>query len=855
MSILTPRVRGRRSLVEAPLQTPAAMGDGITANANGTAWAWTTIPTRSTDEVNTSELFRLTDLAANELVSCCPPGAQFHVKVQWSRWSGQDHVDTELAAVGPHARDGQRDLIAVSGERIDQLASPRRQVLFGLRVDEESSSGSVDAWRQRIGTRAEEAAAAEALQRRVKRAAAWRSRMAGSSLSAATATVHELSWALRRDLRRTVDWLPTSSVVSRGQIARLRGGRVTPYADHLRIDTDAGTRYLRCLVPSVTGFPAVDLALPGGEWLQHLIFRTEDGGPFPVEVSIRGRILSARDAAKRLRDALSLCKEQGREAAKGHAEEAPEDISESREALSGRLAELSNRQVVMVTDTPTWLVEADDLDTLNDRTAAVTDAYAGMGIELWGGRHNQDALWMSTVLGDTQRTAEFEQLRPLQTLTGSWFHGGSRVGEDTGPYVGLNVGSTPGPYRSRLSNATRDGDPGTTVMVGRSGAGKSTAVCLHLLGEAVYGAWTLLTDFKGDLHGITDIARRYGVRVTEVSNLDVDAGLMCPFRYVTDPIEAASMSTDLLLMLIHPSLAADAETRIRRAATEVATRDRDSYGPPSTAAVIELLHDSNQPEDCSLGAALADTALDPLARPFAGPRQEHAGDLPTGAGLVYLRLNLDLPEAGHPPEQWRPRGRMSMAAVKAVFMYCAYLSGRVHGIAKVLALTELHLLTPHQMGRTMIGSAARVGRALDTSVLLDTQACVELTSIDGLADQISTVYAFRVKTLDEATAQAALLELDPEPRTLQRQKSLPSGQCLVLDRWGRIAPVQFDYITDDIATALNTNPERDTGPDGEVAATTDASTDPALGDDQDDRAVVAGGGPPRARLVKIGADQ
>src|SRR5207245_173845 len=92
----------------------------------------------------------------------------------------------------------------------------------------------------------------------------------------------------------------------------------------------------------------------------------------------------------------------------------------------------------------------------------------------------QDLLWAELLPGDRVRVAEMGQDQPLRTLIGSGFAGGSAIGDDSGPYVGANLGSTPGPVRIHLvSRTAADVTMPTTIAVtGRSRSGKSTSVNL-----------------------------------------------------------------------------------------------------------------------------------------------------------------------------------------------------------------------------------------------------------------------------------------------------------------------------------------------------------------------------------------
>src|SRR5262249_41521409 len=157
--------------------------------------------------------------------------------------------------------------------------------------------------------------------------------------------------------------------------------------------------------------------------------------------------------------------------------------------------------------------------------------------------HVQDLLWRELLPGDRVRVPEFAQHQPMRTLAGSWFHGGSGVGDTTGPYVGANLGSTPGPVQAHIvSRAQADPAPPTpitstgpppTTLTGRSGSGKSTAVMLALLGALAEGAWALLVDPKGDLSGVIEVADRLldiPVQIVDVLE-DAASGTMDPMRF------------------------------------------------------------------------------------------------------------------------------------------------------------------------------------------------------------------------------------------------------------------------------------------------------------------------------------
>lgn len=806
---------------DGPLDPPRVMATGMTASPSA-VWAWATIPVKATDMVNTATQRQLTADGTSALRRLLPTDTEFHIKVMWRRWDGKLYESEELARIGEHATDTQRAYIALGGSRIDANQMPQRLILLGIRLNAEGGKlpeALRSTTRAVAGDGAQVTDSALALTTAAKAAQAWLARMSASVFSARPATVKELAWALRRDLRRTVGWLPDGPLAGRGELARLVSGcYVVPKADHLEVQTDTGISYLRLVTCAQTGFPSTDMELPGGEWLKDLILGGEfDTGPVPpIEVSIRGRNIAQRDAVRRLRDSLALTKEQDREAGHGVAQEAPEDVLEARQVLATRLKEVRQGTVGMVEDYPVWIVEGDSLEALDRRTATLIDFYGGRGITLWTPEHVQDLLYKESVLGDRLRFTDCGQFRPMSTLVGSWFHGGSTLGHNIGPYLAAIIGSTPGPFRYRITDAQLENDAVTTLFLGRTRAGKSTALMLTLLAELVYGAVGALTDQKGDLAGIVAACELLGIPCTAVSSDQQASGSMDPFRYVTDPDEAASMAGDFLLQLLRPAARDTAESIIKAATNVVAARE-DGH-KRSSNEVIQLLLASTREEEVRVGRDLAELAKDPNARPVVGPWAPDTPSLKLNRGLLYFRYaGQRLPEPDSDQTTWAPGERVSIMALQAGYAFLTYLTGRVRDVAKVVGLTELHLITAYPFGRALVGRLARTGAALDTNVLLDTQAAAELLQIAGLIDQVSTVFAFRVDSAAEATAQAELLGLQAEPAVIARQQGWRAGQCQVRDRWRQVAPIQFDLMTTALAAALSTTPDR-----GRAAAATAA---------------------------------
>lgn len=796
------------------LHLPEVIGTGLSIDDEGALWGWVELPARSTDELNSMDLVQLTSDGATDLRRLIPPGAEFHFKIQWGLHSG-DSYRAQMTRSHARLTEGQRAYIEHGARRIEDNQYPQRQVLLGVRFDNNSGMKVKETAQRVTGIKRTVVDARNSLREHMARIRSWQDRMRESSFEAVPARAEQLAWALGRDLHRTVTWLPSGDTLTGGQMARLRSAHVRPHgASCVAISgPDGSTRYVRILVPSETGFPANELDLPGGEWLKNLSIADLDhetaGNTGPIDVSIRGRNIPNVEAKKMLKDALAMAKDQERSAAKGSAGDPISEVEDASLVLPRRMREISKGYVGMVEDCPSWVIEADSIEELDQRETTVIDFYGNLGIDIWAPPAIQDLLWMQTVLGDRRRVKEFDQLRPWGTLVGAWFHGGSVVGAADGPFLAGNIGSTPGPFTNRLSNAQIEGDPVTTVYVGQSGSGKSTGLALSMLAEVILGAWGFLCDIKGDLGGICTAAELYGVPVTHVSTSSAASGSLCPFRYIPDIEEAASAAVDNLSMMIDPKTHAGVEAHLRRAANRVVAYDPSKKVRSTHAVIRELLVD-HHPDAQAIGSDLVELSKDPLTRPVAGEPDLTARQLSGKPGLVYMRFdNLRWPGKATARVDWKPGHRLSMMLLQAGLAYAMYVAARIKGLPKVVAFTELHRYAGYDFGRDAVADLALMGRANDVNQLLDTQETGVLLRIPGLVDQISQVHAFKVKTNDEADAQAILLGLHPEPLVRQRQKSWAKGQCLTRDRWNRIAPIHFDYLITEIQDALKTTPDRD----------------------------------------------
>jgi hypothetical protein len=809
--------------VQTPAATPLLITDGALVTTDA-VWTWVLVPPASTYLAEEADLDQATLATARSLAAVLAPGLDYHLKVLPAPHTGQSYrrswtdVDSVRAPGADH-------YIGLGAHRIDLGAATgryrRKLVLLGIRCPGTDPSATETTTGGILSRLTGGASLGKVRRRAAERLALagpgidrWQATVARSSLRGAPAPAGMIAWSYAREIRRAALPVPEASEVTGPMLAGLCHGDIDPTISpqFVRV-TDLATGsavYVSVLTAAAgNGFPALDLQLPGGEWLE---ICTEIPG---VEANVRGVNHGQVRSRQLLERGLKTARSQVSEAQESGAP-FPGDAAEAVDTLTERRGQVQQRQDVEGTHHARWVVTADTPDELVERVATLQQRYDGI-VQLQQVRHIQDLLWKELLPGDQVRVPEFGHDQPLRTLAGSWFHGGSPFGDSEGPYMGANLGSSADPIQLHIASRT-DADrvmPTTLVFTGRSGGGKSTAVELTLAGLLAEGAWALLVDNKGDLAGMVDMARRVlGVTVQEIDVLDEScAGTMDPMRFAPGADEARTLTLGAMLGALSADDRRRGENVLESAIDRVLSRPRRSWSSP---AVIRALHDvptgdPTGPAAHRIAATLDVRAKTPQLRAVLGALQGPGRPLMTGRGLVYLRLDgLDLPRHTPDPAQWSVAQRGSMATMRIAFSYALLQSRRARAMVKVVALTELHLLTAYPEGRAFVDWLARVGRALKTYLLLDSQSARDLAEMVALLEQILMAFCFQATGTTEQDAQAVLLgRSDPGPRLRAAMADLQVGQCVARDRHRRLTVMEFDRLTTWIADTLSTDANAD----------------------------------------------
>lgn len=808
-----------------------ALADGLVIT-DAHAEAWYILGSSNTDLM--SEQARDAELdAASSALARTLAGYDCHLRVLWSPLNAADYA---AEAAGMFTAGAWDEWAALRVQRLEQIGLPSRHLLLGIRLT--ARAGQVQKLGRKgvseglgltssVGSR--ELARLDAQMRRLGR------RLESSPWKAQPAAVEMLAWMISREQHRAAP-LPSASagVVGGAKLAALTRGRILPHPDHLRVVDARGKVAAWVSVLSMPGFPE-QMENPGnGEWLRILseinyVPAVDDDQldpdldpaalilPVSPEASVRFRVLPKRGALKKVDEARRLAKEQRNSAAKASAEDPGLAIEETEDVMAQLTRDMRREDVTLVEDHPRLVVTSTtSLDDLRARVDAVITHYGGLGIDVCVGEEEQRELWLESQPGDELRVPDLGHTRDVTALSGSWWWGGAKVGDDHGPIVGYLTGSTPRAFRNDVTAGSDRGDATTTAFVGRSGRGKTTAMMLSMLDAGFRGGYCLALDFKGDLGGVVTAARRYGLNAHLVETGPRFAGACDLFALLaSEGTDVARGEVPAQLSIAIPEWLRErgAETPITRAVNEVIRA-----GQPATWKVIEYLRGMDDELGRETGEALYELSQNALGAPFMGRPTGASPPLTPEPGIWVVQMpGLSLPGADAGRKEWNPAQRLSVALMHSMLAFGVTTAGRrdLRGLRKVVCVPEVHVLTATREGANFLQYIARVGRALATALLLDTQDPESLVRLVGVIEQLTTVVGFQLTTRDQQDALAELLGLpkDGHTRALIRSVGLlPDGEirhghCVIRDRRFSCATVQWDVPSLELLELLDTSPK------------------------------------------------
>jgi hypothetical protein len=651
-------------------------------------------------------------------------------------------------------------------------------------------------------------------------------RALGSSALAAThASSDDVGWLFRHTLTGTAAEPPPSAARRRtwgsGEIETLLEGQVHNGRTMLRLEHAAGESCAAFL--SFARFPDV-MYFPDGEpWLHYA-----DSLPFPVEASLRMRLIAPARASKDVSRRLAHARDMDAHIREAGAE-LPIALAEQIEAARMLEHGITKERLPFVYGWHRLMVTAPTTQMCVRRAEAVIEHYRDIGIDLVNSTGDQFSLLCESLPGDRVRLTSYLQRQPLYTLAGGMPTAtvdlGDRATSDAG-WVGPYIGETLGRARSvvhfdPLVAAARN-RPTAVAVTGEPGGGKTTLALLMILQLALRGVTVAVIDPKGDAESLAGWLVDRGRQARVVPLGSAAPGLLDPFSFGDDLAERRTMATETLRLLL-PRMSEERESAMIQAVGAVAAGQQ-----PSLGKVVTHLEGSQDPASVNLGAVLRSMSEMRLARlcfaPSGGQRIDAAGWT-----TVFTLAGLTLPDIAVKRDDFSYEQRLSVALLYLVSQFARrLLNGMERRLPKAIFLDEAWAVTSTPQGAKLIPEVSRMGRSRNTALIMVSQNAGDLLN-EQVTNCISSVFAFRSSERTEVANVLSLLGLEQSDEHKAALRGLGNGECIFRDLDGRAGRIGVDLISDELRQCLDTNPTRARSGEAPVAKLHDEPAQPGAG--------------------------
>lgn len=457
-------------------------------------------------------------------------------------------------------------------------------------------------------------------------------------------------------------------------------------------------------------------------------------------------------------------------------------------------------------------------EQLRNRVTEAIDHYKSLDIDVVWPTGDQLNLMLEGQPGDRVRVPAYYQRQelgiiPIGMPTGSGGVGDSVKRSETGavkgwigPYIGRTTSRVEEPVFLSLHSAIARNKPPGLVITGAPGGGKSFAAFTITYLMALQGVWTIFIDPKGDALPLADLPGLEG-RVKKFDLKYGHAGLLDPFTLSPDKSEQSLLAVETISLFLGGRLTSETESALYEAISEVSKRAN-----PSLYEVVEvLLRKTTEPASLSLGRKLELIRDLPFARLCFSPNTGERVPFRADDGLTIISLaSLDLPATSE-RENYSTSNHLAVGLMYLLVHYTEslmYSADKSH--PKAVVIDEAWSITTTPQGANMIPRLTRLGRALNTAVVLVSQNAGDFIK---LTNNMSYRMAFGTTDKDEIQNISEFFGLEKGEDGLVTQgnastiANLGNGACLMKDADGKIARIQVDAWDYSMLKAFDTNPE------------------------------------------------
>ncbi len=460
------------------------------------------------------------------------------------------------------------------------------------------------------------------------------------------------------------------------------------------------------------------------------------------------------------------------------------------------------------------VVEASTEEQLKERVQRVIDRYKDLDLALTQPTGDQLDLLLESMPNDVVRVPAYYQRQELSIISAGMPTGSSWVGDRKqvdekgkeqgfiGPYLGYTTSRILSPVFLSPHAAMAQNSPPGLVITGAPGGGKSFAAFTLTYQMVLQGTWCIYIDPKGDA---VPMAQLPGINATVLDLRQGNKGMLDPFSIGLDEGSKKDLAIEIIELFLGGSQKVTTEQNIAisKAITWVSGQPK-----PSLDKIVDYL--LNHPTDIEaqgVGHQLNLVRDLPFARLCFSPKESEILDPSQGLTIITL-LGLDLPPATLPSTEYSRTNRLALAIMFLLTNYTRQLmmsANKNH--PKAIAIDEAWAVTATAQGLKLVLEVARMGRSLNTALILVSQNAGDFTG-EGITNSVSTKMAFRAKDPTEIENILRFFALDITEGNKEIIATLKNGECLIKDASDRIARVQIDNWNDQMNYAFETNPEK-----------------------------------------------
>ena len=536
----------------------------------------------------------------------------------------------------------------------------------------------------------------------------------------------------------------------------------------------------------------------GFEWLSSLNFLD-----YPVDAAINFKSIPSFEAARKLKTRKGMLKDQMREYERG-GDETTIDMdwaNDESKVLESKLnSGMSQCQVGC-----TFSVWAPDREQLQSAAKTVTQHFQSIDLRIVRAPGDQMKMFYSFIPSSAPSTGAMIECDPGY-IAASGIQAGFEIGDCYGFSLGHILNGIPVYWNP--GDAMQRDFPGTTIITGVLGTGKSVLKKYLIYLAALKGARIFLIDPKNE-----DFIFKKLPFTTRQIDMSYSGGAKAnPLKISPDRMRAMDISRDYLGIVLNVG-----ENEARKLVISEALDNVFNLPEPqqNLFALKDFLANYNDRDTEKTNEALrCARLLEAYKKSRLGQMVFTNESISTGTEQITICNVSELPL---PKKESNLLTESERQGVGLLYLTAAYsrevmFRSKQHAL-KLFSLDEGWTLLDIPEGERLVDELVRMSRSFGIVPLLVTQNCSDVRKT-SIRNNIGYVYCFRARDANEIQGNAELLQVDGQTDEIVHTfRNMETGCCMMRDPEGRVGVVNIVPKPDYLLPLFSTRPSKR---DGEV---------------------------------------